>query len=118
MSAREVRPGVFVVDESSSVFAGGAAVFKSGAKSSEQQPRIDLIPWEAIRREAVRMGEGAAAHGENNYRGGKHDAEFICDRINHLLRHAILYANGDRSDDHLAAIRANAGMLIWIEENQ
>lgn len=94
------------------------ATFESGAKSSEQQPRIDLIPWEAIRREAVRMGEGAAAHGENNYRTGVHDQGFVTDRVNHLLRHALLYANGDRTDDHLAAIRANAGMLIWIEENQ
>jgi hypothetical protein len=90
-------------------------VFASGARSSEEQPRIDLIPWEAIEREARRMGEGAKTHGENNYRKGKEDAAFRRDRINHLLSHALRYAAGDRSDDHLAAIRCNAGMLIWFE---
>lgn len=91
------------------------ATFDSGAKSSEEQPRIDLIPWEAIRREAVRMAEGAKAHGENNYQQGRHDDAFRRDRINHLLAHALRYASGDRSDDHLAAIRCNAGMLIWLD---
>jgi hypothetical protein len=26
------------------------------------------------------------------------------------------YAQGDRSDDHMGAVMANAGMLIWIDE--
>lgn len=64
------------------------------------------------------MAEGAAAHGENNYRIGVSDPAFIRDRINHLIEHALRYADGDRSDDHLAAVRCNAGMLIWLEENQ
>lgn len=93
------------------------ATFKSGAKSSEVQPRVDLIPLRAIEREAVRMAEGAARHGENNYqRGIVSDPAFRKDRINHLIMHALKYAAGDRSDDHLAAVRCNAGMLIWGEE--
>jgi dATP/dGTP diphosphohydrolase len=91
------------------------AEFPSGAKSSERKPRYNLIPIEALSREAIRMGEGADAHGENNYRQGAQDAEFIKDRINHMLEHALLYAAGDRSTDHLAAVRCNAGMLMWIE---
>lgn len=92
------------------------AVFESGAKSSEKKPRYDLIPPRALEREAARMAEGAQAHGENNYRRGQGDPAFIRDRINHLIEHALRYADGDRSDDHLAAIRCNAGMLIWLEE--
>jgi len=92
------------------------AVFESGAKSSEQKPRYDLIPRRALEREGIRMAEGAIAHGENNYRLGATDARFIRDRINHLIEHALKYAEGDRSDDHLAAIRCNAGMLIWLED--
>lgn len=92
--------------------------FDSGAKSNEQKPRYDLIPHCALTREAIRMGEGAKDHGENNYQKGKADPTFITDRINHLIEHAQRYANGDRSDDHLAAIRCNAAMLIWIEEHQ
>jgi hypothetical protein len=94
------------------------AVFSSGAKSSEQKPRYDLIPLVALEREAIRMAEGAATHGENNYQHGKSDPAFIADRINHLIEHALKYAAGDRSTDHLAAVRCNAGMLMWIETNR
>ena len=93
-----------------------SAVFLSGAKSSEAKPRYDLIPHRAQEREAIRMAEGAAAHGENNYQLGKDDPAFIRDRVNHLIDHALRYASGDRSDDHLAAVRCNAAMLIWFEE--
>ena len=89
--------------------------FDSGAKSSEQKPRYDLIPACALTREAQRMAEGAAEHGENNYRKGKDDPKFIQDRINHMIEHALLYASGDRSTDHLAGVRCNAAMLMWIE---
>lgn len=94
------------------------ATFTSGARSSEQKPRYDLIPREALEREAVRMAQGAEAHGINNYRKGLEDHVFIADRINHLIEHALRYADGDRSDDHLAAIRANAGMLIWMDTHR
>lgn len=92
-----------------------SAVFTSGAKSSEEKPRYDLIPLDAQRREAIRMAEGARLHGENNYQQGLADPAYHRDRLNHLIDHALRYASGDRSDDHLAAIRCNAGMLIWFE---
>lgn len=95
-----------------------SVAFDSGAKSSEQKPRYDLIPACALKREAVRMAEGAEIHGENNYQKGTKDQGFITDRINHMVEHAQLYANGDRSTDHLAAVRCNAAMLIWIESQR
>lgn len=95
-----------------------SAVFESGAKSSEQKPRYDLIPVEALRREAVRMAEGAAAHGVNNYRKGANDPAFVTDRVNHAIEHLLKYASGDRTEDHLAAVRANTGMLIWLESGE
>lgn len=95
-----------------------SAVFESGAKSTERKPRYDLIPTAALEREAIRMGEGAAQHGENNYRKGKDDPAFVTDRINHMIEHALKYAAGDRSDDHLAAIRCGTGMLIWFEDQR
>jgi hypothetical protein len=90
--------------------------YTSGAKSSEQKPRYDLLEQAALKRWAARMAKGAASHGERNYQKGARDPVFITDRINHLIEHAMKYATGDRSDDHLGAIMANAGMLIWIEE--
>lgn len=89
--------------------------FDSGAKSSEEAPRYDLIPLASLRRQALRMGQGAASHGERNYRKGASDPTFIRDRINHMIGHALAYAAGDRSEDHLGAVLANAGMLADLE---
>lgn len=87
----------------------------SGAKSSERKPRYDLIPFIALEREAVRMAEGAAVHGENNYQKGVGDEAFRKDRQNHALEHLLKYIAGDRSENHLAAVRCNAGMLEWLD---
>ena len=91
--------------------------FGSGAKSSELKPRYDLLEVCALRRWALRMQWEPGSHGERNYQNGAGDAEFIRDRINHFLEHAHKYAAGDRSDDHLGAIMANAGMLILVWTN-
>lgn len=95
----------------------GAAVFQSGAQSSEKKPRYDLIPVEALRREAVRMAEGAAAHGVNNYRKGAGDEAFRLDRLNHAWEHLAKYIHGDRSEDHLAAVRCNMGIVMWLDSH-
>ncbi len=91
--------------------------FESGAKSSAERDRFDLCELVALQRWARRMAKGAASHGERNYQKGANDAAFVRDRINHLLEHAMRYAQGDRTDDHLGAVMANAGMLIWLEEH-
>jgi hypothetical protein len=91
-------------------------VFDSGAKSSEERPRYDLIPHEALEREAARWSEGARFHGENNWQRGVNDPVFRRDRLNHIIDHITKYASGDRSDDHLGAVRCGAAMMIWFEE--
>ena len=62
------------------------------------------------------MGYGAVKHGERNYRLGAHDPTYRRDRVNHLIEHALKYADGDTSTDHLAAIGANCNILAWMEE--
>ena len=89
--------------------------FSSGALSSEAAPRYDLIPLASLQRQAARMAQGAETHGPRNYQKGVHDQAFWQDRINHLIGHALAYAAGDRSDDHLGAVLANAGMLADLE---
>ena len=91
-------------------------VSASGAKSSSEKPRYDLIERSFLRRLAERMGYGAAKHGERNYRLGAHDPTYRRDRINHLIEHAFKYADGDTSADHLAAIAANCNILAWMED--
>jgi len=89
--------------------------FSSGAKSSEEAPRYDLLEPEALRRMAARMAQGAASHGPFNYRAGKHDADFRRDRVNHLVGHALALAAGDTSEDHLGAVLANASILAYLD---
>ena len=89
--------------------------FQSGAKSSEIKPAYDLLAVEGLRRGAVRMAEGAKTHGARNYEQGANDPAFLADRKNHMVEHAILYAQGDRSTDHIGAIIANACMCARLE---
>lgn len=95
-----------------------AFVSVSGAKSSSQKPRYDLIYRGFLRRLAERMGFGAERHGENNYKQGVGDHVYRRDRINHLIEHALKYAEGDTSTDHLAAIAANANILAYLDDHQ
>ena len=89
--------------------------FDSGAKSTERKPAYDLLPVEGISRGAIRMAEGASSHGPRNFEKGARDAEFVRDRTNHMVEHALLYAHGDRTTDHLGAVIANACMLARLE---
>jgi hypothetical protein len=89
--------------------------FTSGAKSSEIKPRYDLL-YPGITRGAIRMAEGAQSHGERNFEKGANDPVFVKDRENHLVEHALAYAAGDRSTDHLGAVIANACILIRLAE--
>ena len=89
-------------------------LFQSGAKSSESAPRYDLIEPALLERIARRMAQGAASHGERNYRKGANDPAFLTDRLNHLVGHALKLAGGDTSEDHLGAIGANASILAYL----
>ena len=90
--------------------------FPSGATRSRDADceRYDLIPPSAVRREAIIMAEGAETHGDRNWEQGV--PIHVC--LNHLERHLNLYKSGDRSEDHLAKIRVNAGFIIHFEEKE
>lgn len=88
--------------------------FTSGARSSEEAPRYDLIEPAFLDAVARRMAQGAASHGERNYLSGVGDPEFVRDRLNHLVGHVLKLAAGDTSDDHLAAAGANLNMLAVL----
>lgn len=93
-----------------------SAVFESGAKSSIEKPRYDLIPAVALLAIAKRFGYGAERHGERNYEKGHSDPAFVRDRYNHLIEHAIKAASGDTSEDHLGAVLCNAAILLRLQE--
>jgi hypothetical protein len=93
-----------------------SAVFSSGAKSSVEKPRYDLVPLSALRAIAERFGYGASRHGERNFEKGANDPAFVRDRFNHLIEHAMRAASGDTSEDHLGAVLCNAAILIRLRE--
>lgn len=95
-----------------------AFVSVSGAKSSSEKPRYDLIYRGFLRRLAQRMAFGAERHGQDNYKQGAGDAVYRRDRINHLIEHALKYAENDISTDHLSAIAANANILAYLDDHQ
>jgi hypothetical protein len=63
---------------------------------------------------AGRFAYGATRHGARNYRKGALDEEFILDRINHLIEHAMKFAE-DRKTADLSAILCNAAILADIK---
>lgn len=76
--------------------------------------RYDLIPPGPLRRLARRYAIGATAHGERNWERGLPTGS----TINHLVRHLELWREGDRSDDHLAAVAWGAFALMFFEDRE
>lgn len=88
--------------------------FLTGAVRGHQagKPRYDLIGLHAQRREAELLERGAARYGERNWEKGQNVARTLAS----LMRHVYAYAEGDREEDHLAAIRFNAASIMHVEE--
>jgi hypothetical protein len=84
-------------------------VFKTGASRSKlEHHRFDLVSPFAWFYDAARYGLGARKRGDNNWRKGMPYSAIV----NHMMRHLMLYVMGDRSDDHLGAVRWGAAALI------
>ena len=93
---------------------------KSGAKSSVQMARYDLIDAGFLRLTAERLGYGAEKYGDpHNYRQGASDPEYIRDRENHLFAHVLKFMRATTLADRqkqLSAIGANCSMLAYLDE--
>lgn len=97
-------------------------VFSSGASSSGNKPRYDLIPQRPMIRVARRFGEGAQKHGENNWRKGLKDRAFLLDRANHAFEHLHnLISKGlawdPSEDDDAAAVILNMMFIMEAQED-
>jgi hypothetical protein len=91
-------------------------VFESGTKSSRVLPPLHLLPRAALNLLAERFRVGAIMRGEEwSHRKGVDDEAFFKDRINHMIDHALLYAES-RKDEDLGAVMCNAAMLADILE--
>lgn len=88
--------------------------FSTGAvrDSAEGKPRMDLLPWDLMPRVAKRYADGAVAYGNNNWRKGQLSSHVFAS----MIRHAMQWVIGDKSEDHLSAIIWNAFALMNNEE--
>lgn len=93
--------------------------FKSGAKRSEKALRYDLIPPRALRRLAERYTMGAEKYGDENWKKGLLDPEYVKQFEAHLIEHWVRWKlDGCKKDDNLAAMAWGCFALMEAEEAQ
>src|SRR5262245_9023412 len=90
--------------------SGQREEFATGSRRDTRKGkgRFDLISVHAERREAELLERGAEKYGERNWEKGQPFSRCL----DSVKRHLNQYLGGDRSEDHLAAIRWGAGCLI------
>lgn len=96
--------------------SGKRESFDSGMVRDTQdgKPRYDLIPVQPLKRLADLYMRGAIKYDDNNWQKGQPYSRAYAS----LFRHMIAWREGDRSEDHLAAVAWNAFALMWYEDNK
>lgn len=96
--------------------SGKREAFTSGAvrDTIEGKPRYSLIPVSALRRWADLMARGAEKYGERNWELGMPVSRYL----DSGMRHLFSYLEGDRTEDHLAAVLFNVGAMIHFENTE
>jgi len=94
--------------------SGKRQQFASGTvrDTADDKPRPDLISPYANEREGAWLGIGAKKYAERNWEAGMPISRCIAS----LERHVIAYKKGKTDEDHMAAIRTNAGFILHYEE--
>lgn len=90
----------------------------SGATSTRLDESWSLIPFAALQAIARRFWIGAQKHAPRNWERAivAKDEDFAERRLDHLLRHAALFAEFRRQED-LDAIGCNFAMLAHFKAN-
>ena len=86
-----------------------------GAQTSKLSGRFDLLPFDGLLAAARRFEYGATKYAEWQWAAAT-DEKFAEDRVNHLVRHCILFAQYRRRED-LEALLCN-GMMAAFFKNQ
>tara|TARA_R110000765_G_scaffold5038_3_gene15665 strand:- start:2173 stop:2691 length:519 start_codon:yes stop_codon:yes gene_type:complete len=107
--AREAEASASQVIQGKPTYEQKEFGFAASRDNDAGRGRPSLIPEMAINRMAQRFAEGAAAHGDNNWRKGMPLSRFQ----DAIIRHAMAAGANDESEDHLAAILWNAA--AWMD---
>jgi hypothetical protein len=94
--------------------SGQRREFETGAvrDRGDFKPRPDLISPHANTREGAWLGKGAIKYTPRNWEKGMPISECVAS----LCRHLEAYKLGLKDEDHMAAIRTNAGFILHFEE--
>lgn len=90
------------------------------AKTENLGLRLIDIPYAGLKAVGKIFAEGAAKYGVDNWKKGANDPAWIEESTNHAIRHLMLWANGDRSEAHLAKVAwfcLTAIALLGEEDN-
>lgn len=87
-------------------------------KTEKLSPGIEQIPFEALEACGEIFAEGEIKYGLDNWKKGVNDKEYQNERTRHAIRHLMKWANGDRSEPHLAKVMWFCVTQIWTEKNE
>lgn len=85
-------------------------------KTEVLSPGVDQVPFEGIEAIGAIFAEGEKKYGKDNWKSAPSDAEYNAERTRHAIRHLFLWANGDRSEPHLAKVAWFCVTTIWREK--
>lgn len=88
--------------------------FDTGARRDVQtgKPRFDLIPTVSLTRLANLYAAGAEKYGDNNWQKGMPVSRCYASAFRHLIQ----WAEGDRDEDHAAAVAWNMFAIMHYED--
>lgn len=87
-------------------------------KSDVEFPGIDQLPFEGIAAIGEIFAEGEIKYGKDNWKKQPSNTSYNAERCRHALKHLFMWANGDRSEPHLAKVAWFCVTQIWREKNE
>ena len=83
--------------------------------TQDDKPRYDLLDRPFLKRWAELMARGAKKYGEENWRKAATNEELTRFRSS-AVRHMFQYLEGDRTEDHAAAVAFNLAGAEMVRE--
>ncbi len=102
----------FVTKDSGKREAFGSGMVRD---TQDDKPRYDLIDRAFLKRWAELMARGAKKYGEENWRKADGASELRRFRAS-ATRHLFQWLDGDRSEDHAAAVAFNLAGAEMVQE--
>lgn len=100
-----------------SIWEGPANPAPEVPKSEILAPGVDQVPFEGIEAIGAIFAEGEIKYGRGNWKKQPDNDEYNRERCRHAIRHLMLWANGDRSENHIAKVAWFCVTTIWREKN-